>query len=239
MKRRNPEEWVCVENCHEPIVSRELFEEAHRKINRRQYARHKKTSEKRKKLCICGCCGHVLEKIHGRYKCPSNLNPEKLNCRKVRMDAELFENTVLDYIRVTSESFLENLSVSQKKIAKGQDDAGEPENIRRQIKNLKTKRFQAYDDYTREKLSREEMQTIRATLLAEINDLKEMLTVREHEIEIAEASSSNVGEEELKTLAELPVFDEAAISELVKKIILYDDGNIEIIWNTDDFLQTV
>ena len=53
--------------------------------------------------------------------------------------------------------------------------------IRQKIKKLENKRFQAYDDYTREKLLREEMRNLRDRLQEEINALNETLAAREKE----------------------------------------------------------
>ena len=235
-KRRKPEEWTVVENCHEPIVSRELYEAAHEKLDRKSQAKKVRSGNSPARLFLCGCCGHALIKRHGKYKCPANLNPAELNCSKVRMDAEVFENTVLTYIRVTAESFLQDLEKKRKLKQEAQRNELDVEVIRQKIKKLENRRFQAYDDYTREKLSREEMRSLRDKLQEEINELNEILAAREREQ--AELSHvPDVSEEELTVLAELTEFNAETVRVLVKNVTLFEDGNIEIVWNTDDFLR--
>ena len=237
-KRRKPEEWTVVENCHEPIVSRELYEAAHEKLDRKGQAKKVRSGNLPARLFLCGCCGNALIKRHGKYKCPANLNPAELNCSRVRMDAEVFENTVLTYIRVTAESFLQDLEKKRKMKQEAQRNELDVEVIRQKIKKLENRRFQAYDDYTREKLSREEMRSLRDKLQEEIKVLEEMLAAREKEqAELSHAP--DVSEEELTVLAGLSVFDIKAIRVLVKNITLFEDGNIEIVWNMDDFLRDV
>ena len=108
--------------------------------------------------------------------------------------------------------------------------------IHQKIKKPENRRFQAYDDYTREKLSREEMRSLRDKLQEEINELNETLAVREKEQ--AELSHvPDVSEEELTVLAGLSEFNAEAIRVLIKNVTLYEDGNIEIVWNTDDFFK--
>ena len=154
------------------------------------------------------------------------------------MDAEVFENTVLTYIRVTAESFLQDLEKKRKMKQEAQRNELDVEVIRQKIKKLENRRFQAYDDYTREKLSREEMRSLRDKLQEEIKVLEEMLAAREKEqAELSHAP--DVSEEELTVLAGLSVFDIKAIRVLVKNITLFEDGNIEIVWNADDFLRDV
>lgn len=66
--------------------------------------------------------------------------------------------------------------------------------------------------------------------------MNETLAVREKEqVELAHAS--DISEEELTVIAGLSVFDIKAIRVLVKNITLFGDGNIEIVWNVDDFLR--
>ncbi len=152
----------------------------------------------------------TLIKRNGKYKCPANLNSAELNCSKVRMDAEVFENTVLTYIRVTAESFLQDLEKKRKTQQKAKANEPDVEVIRQKIKKLENRRFQAYDDYTREKLSREEMRSLRDKLKEKINVLEEMLAVREREqAELSHAP--DVSEEELTVLAELTEFNAEAI----------------------------
>ncbi|WP_289285688.1 recombinase family protein [Parablautia intestinalis] len=235
-KRREPEKWTVVENCHEPIVSRELYEAAHEKLNRKSQAKKVRSGNSSARLFLCGCCGHALIKRHGKYKCPANLNPAELNCSKVRMDAEVFENTVLTYIRVTAESFLQDLEKKREMQQRAQENEPDMEVIRQKIKKLENRRFQAYDDYTRERLSREEMRSLRDRLQKEINALNETLAAREKEL-AALSRVLDVSVEELTVLARLSEFNAEAIRVLVKNVTLYEDGNIEIVWNTDDFFK--
>lgn len=108
--------------------------------------------------------------------------------------------------------------------------------ICQKIKKLENRRFQAYDDYTREKLSREEMRNLRDRLQEKINVLNETLVAMEQEL--AELSHvPDISEEELTVIAGLSEFNAEAIQMLVKNVTLYEDGNIEIVWNADDFLK--
>ena len=154
------------------------------------------------------------------------------------MEAEIFENTVLTYIRFTAGSFLQDLEKKKKIQQRLQGNEPDVEVIRQKIKKLGNRKFQAYDDYAREKLSREEMRNLRDKLQKEINALNETLAAREKEQ--AELSHvPDVSEEELTMIAGLSEFNAEAIRVLVKNITLFEDGNIEIVWNMDDFLKGI
>ncbi len=47
----------------------------------------------------------------------------------------------------------------------------------------------------------------------------------------------DVSEEELTVLAGLSEFSAETVRVLVKNVTLFEDGNIEIVWNMDDFLK--
>lgn len=119
---------------------------------------------------------------------------------------------------------------------KWQKDGLDREVICQKIKQLESRRFQAYDDYTREKLSREEMRSLRDNLQEEINALNDMLAAREKEQEEL-SHVTDISEEEPTVLAGLTEFHVETVRVLVKNITLFEDGNIEIVWNTDDFIQ--
>ena len=194
-----------MENTHEPIVSRELYEAAHERLDRKSRAKKARSGNSPARQFLCGCCGHTLIKRNGKYKCPANLNPAELNCsRKGKKEAQTNEPDV--------------------------------EVICQKIKKLENRRFQAYDEYTREKLSREKMRSLRDKLQEEINALNEILVDREKEQEKL-AYAPDVSEEELTVLAGLSEFNAETIRVLVKNITLYEDGNIEVVWNKDDFLK--
>ncbi len=235
-KRRSQDEWTVVENCHEPIVSRELYEAAHEKLGRKSCTKRQRSDNPPGRFFICGCCGHALIKRHGKYKCPANLNPAELNCSKVRLDAEVFEDTVLAYIRATAESFLQDLEKKRRRVQETQGNGPDAGAIRREIGQLENRKFQAYDDYARGKLSREEMRNMRDKLQVEINGLNEMLAAIGQK-QMGLSKMLDVSEKELTMLAVLSEFKVETVRVLVKNIILYEDGNIEIVWNMDDFLR--
>ena len=80
------------------------------------------------------------------------------------------------------------------------------------------------------------MRNLRDRLQKEINVLNATLAGREQEL--SELSHvPDVSEEELTVLARLSEFNPETIRVLVKNVTLYEDGNIGIMWNTDDFLK--
>lgn len=46
-----------------------------------------------------------------------------------------------------------------------------------------------------------------------------------------------IDEEPAEVLSKMETFDLDLIRQVVKRITMYDDGNIQFEWNVDDFLQ--
>lgn len=114
-KKMNPDNWIIVENCHEPIVSKQTFEKAHKVINKTTCNRTKEQGSYKKSIIICGCCGKGLVNSYGYYKCSCDYDPSKYNCRNVRMKTEEFEAGVMQYINTTAAGMLEHLQIYKKK----------------------------------------------------------------------------------------------------------------------------
>lgn len=62
--RQSPENWVVVENTHEPLVDRETFQKVQLLINSRKHTRCRKYDYLLKGLIFCRECGHPLATIN-------------------------------------------------------------------------------------------------------------------------------------------------------------------------------
>ena len=69
--QRDKEDWIIVENCHEPLVSVEDFKLAHKMIARREVTKRKPNGKWRKSYIRCGICGKGLYKYGNKssYRC--------------------------------------------------------------------------------------------------------------------------------------------------------------------------
>jgi hypothetical protein len=54
------EEWIIVENCHEPIISQELWDEAHRMMSTKRRPTLTGEVQMFAGLLYCADCGHAL-----------------------------------------------------------------------------------------------------------------------------------------------------------------------------------
>ena len=59
--QRDKEDWIIVENCHEPLVSVEDFKLAHKIIARREVTKRKPNGKWRKSYIRCGRISFLMQ----------------------------------------------------------------------------------------------------------------------------------------------------------------------------------
>ncbi len=109
--RNKKEDWIIVKDTHEPLVSREVFEEIQRKLEKtsRKYTRLPGEGSLLSKLLICKDCGHRISvswkssKHHERGKsgvCNYYKKYSRYNvCTPHYIDYDELETQVLDYVK--------------------------------------------------------------------------------------------------------------------------------------------
>lgn len=236
-KKMNPDSWIIVENCHEPIVSKQTFEEAHKVINKTTCNRTKKQGSYKKAIIICGCCGKGLANSYGYYKCSCNYDPSKYNCRNVRMKTEEFEAGVMQYIKTTAAGMLEHLQAYKRQRSSCVELQKEIDKLQQMKSKAETQKFQLYDDYTKGIVQRDIMISERTRLTEHIGEIEIELHELESKIQLEQCIDKAGEEETIELLSKMETFDLDLIRQVVKRITMYDDGNIQFEWNVDDFIQ--
>lgn len=129
------EQWVIVENMHEPIISKELFEKVQRIKAKHKAVYDKKSSEEKydnifSKILKCpygkrlecrkiDCRGDSVEITNRKYSCPSFCPYRTEECKNVYLRAEKLYNIVLGDINNYTNDFCnnkENYSILEQKL---------------------------------------------------------------------------------------------------------------------------
>ncbi len=110
------EEWIIVENMHEPIISKEQFNEVQRLMKERTSTRNRKHDHVLKGITKCGVCGGNMTikadtrtegKVRLSFIC-SNKNGNRLNCDNSVISCDIVLNKVLKSIREECKKILFN-----------------------------------------------------------------------------------------------------------------------------------
>lgn len=108
---KKPNEWIVIENCHEPIVDRSTFEIANEKLQYRQRPRKTGDFTLFAGIIRCGDCGGSMcyrgtapHSPVATYACKTYTSRGKGFCTQHRVPYDLLEEKVLNTIRTCAKS---------------------------------------------------------------------------------------------------------------------------------------
>lgn len=246
MKPIPKEEWIVVPGTHEAIVSDEIFEAAHLSMQSRVKTINKNTSGDRKNnLFICGFCGRKLQKSQGNIThlfCMKARSDPNSDCAGIHEDMEKLKENVLRAVQHYSALLLEQRTVE---LAKQQEEAPAIEQqikkLRGQITQLKNRKYELYEEYRTEKLTKEQFLKAQKDNESKVNFLSEQLLQSEDTLRQLQTQKNQLRpiRESHSQIEQLTSYDPAIIGKLVESIRVYPGDRIEIEWKCKDVLSEV
>ena len=245
--------WVVVENAHEAIISKELFQEVQAKKRTSPGNQKGKVFERSlfAEKVFCGCCGRALRKISyksGTLKCiTTRLSGNSYQCYDGYIYEKDIANIVMKTLRVLLKVYEPQQVVSQKAIV-GADDT--MKKIGRSLKSVKTKI--ATTNRKREALFQELMEGIidDDEYMAKSNALEKKMIALKNENEDLLSQKEKAEQDRLEKEKFVSAYHEIdgirvltretvekLIGKIIGKIIVSKEGNIEIIWNFKDIFE--
>lgn len=233
------ENWIIVDNHHEPLVSQELFDKASSRVSHDGVKG--KRMKRRNSFFICGHCGKVMQlrvKSRNRYYCNSRTQQRENACQKVNIWQYTLENAVLCQVKNMADVMMEQRA-ARKNSSK---DERKPElekiiaDSEREILQWKGTKLSLYEKYKAGSISREgyiakiEKGKIRLQELERIKDdaLEELENLR------STSDDTVVCDADLQEISALDNFDLDRFKLLIEKVIVYGEDEIEIVWKVDD-----
>lgn len=242
------DDWIVVENTHEPIVSEDTYKMANEKIESRK--RPFKTGEESifAGLVKCPDCGKALNLGRNNSKkkekiltCNTYRRYGKNLCTKHRIYFDTLYEIVLADIRKNADFALKDEKEVLKALEKSRDTENEEEQIyiakkieedSKRVAELGNKIEKLYDDWINKKISESNFQRI----LEKSQDEQELLTKRIEEME-RKVVTSRVDEngvykwiELIKKHKNIKKLDKETLNELISKIYVHEkeivDGEI-------------
>lgn len=266
MVQNNPEDWIRVENTHEPIVSKELFYKANEELKKKCiYRGKKKIPTVRKSLFICPYCSRSLSRNIKSYTCRFASDSGIEECKSVYADMEKLERTVVELISKMAELVDKEMAESE------QTDAGnnryisdmmesmvhksyfpdiatikDVKDIKKaitdgevELQKIKAKKMETYDDYRSGAFDKNEYCIRFEKLSEQTEQQKSKIAILEDTLKKIEERRNELEEKStmLHTAENGMVFDKGLALSVIDKIKVYDTEHIEVIWKFDDFNQ--
>ena len=246
------EEWVRVENTHEPIIDKETFEKA-QELSRRDT----KVSQKTKELSIwagflkCADCKRAMNKKSSTnksgskyeyYICSTYRKKSNKLCTKHTIKEELLEKAVIQVINLHID-LLTNIEQMIKQINQSSFQNLKNENIEnmikaKQIELSKISNFKRtlYEDWKNEDITREEYLEYKRKYENDIERLKqniESLAIEKQKYETQNTTNNEwiAKFQEKRNITELT---RDIMMELIDCIYVQENGNITIKFKFED-----
>lgn len=241
--------WIIVENTHEPLVSKTIFEaiqNAPARVRTTHCNREKRLLEN---LLVCKECGNSLSVLHRKNKNYKDGKYWSVNCNKYARDPrrhlcyphffpyDKLEDKIMTVIKNTCQRYLDTLNIKElslKVLQNRKQDKCDKQNekiqLLQEIDELKRKSDALYDDKFKGIITEnsyirmsEQVEKRILTLNYRINEIdNEENKFKEDVKEIAKY------EEQIKSLLNLDKPNRELIKTLVKNVYIDKDRNIEI-----------
>ena len=233
------ENWIIVDNHHEPLVSQELFDKASCRVSHDGVKG--KRMKRRNSFFICGHCGKVMQlrvKSRNRYYCNSRTQQRENACQKANIWQEDLENAVLCQVRNMA-----NVMMEQRTARK---DSGRDErkavlekliaDSEREMQQWKNTKLSLYEQYKAGSLSREEYIGKIERGKKRLEELEGIKNNALEELERLRSISDETGicDADLQEISALDNFELDRLRLLIEKVIVYGEDEIEIVWKVDD-----
>jgi DNA invertase Pin-like site-specific DNA recombinase len=233
-------EWIRLENHHEAIVDRELFEKANamhpRKTRAYSETRTNYVLERRRKqpaLIICANCGRGLFKeTEHLMKCSAGRTNGDPLCQNLAVRREQLEEHILELVHQFATAMLDKRKAEKAKslTCGSEPDAAE---LKKQSRKLSSLKMKLYDDY-KEGYIDKEMYKLKAEEIGEqISEIKRQIEEAAKKRPVTEQDDREM-DRKLEDVSVLEKFDAEKLREVIKVIRVYSQEEIEIVWNFDD-----
>lgn len=239
------EEWIRVENTHEAIIDKEIFEKAQglRKVDTR--VQDSGTLSMWAGILKCADCGHAMHKkycknksgiVYEYYICGTYRKKSNKLCTKHTLKVEELEKSVLDTIKlhiellVDTEKLLEQMNESTTKKLANENIENIKQAKETEIEKISNLKRYLYEDWKNEYITKEEYLEYKCKYEQDINKIKEIIInldkQKEKQEEIINGNSMWI--ENFKSHRNITELDRDIITELIDYIEVHENKKITI-----------
>lgn len=241
--------WIIVENTHEALVSKAMFDSIQNAPSRTRITHCNREKRLLENLLTCKECGNTLSVLHRKNKNYKDNIYWSVNCNKYARDPrrklcyphffpyDKLEEKIMSAIKNTCQRYLDSLNVKElsEKIKRERkkvknEHQKERESLVLDIEELKRKMDVLYDDKFNGIISADNYVRLSSQTEKQIASLNSRIyEIDNEENQIKEDTKEIIKyEEQIKALLNLDEPNRELIKTLVKRIYIDKDKNIEI-----------
>lgn len=242
-------ERIVIPDTHEAIVSRETYFNARSVIKSTEKSKRDIKQPLLSGYLVCGCCGHKLTKgrtTNKNWLCASARYTDERECSHIRLNEEMMEEKLLAAVKIQCDL----ADVQEKTIVKKQRSINdkvdaliwEKKKLGRELDTISDQLMKTLDEYYDGNMTKDNFVTSKKKLNQREFELKERLAELEQELlEQKNPVMNQMKEEEsinlIKKHSGIEKLDELIMKELVKKIVVYPNNAVQIVWNFEDLIK--
>lgn len=248
------DEWVTVENMHEPIINKELFEKAQklRKVDTR--VQNSGFLSMWAGILRCSDCGRAMHKkyckntsgtVYEYYICGTYRKKSNKLCTKHTLKKEELENSVLEAVKlhiellVDSEYILEQVNRFRTQKLANENIESIKFSKEKEIEKISNLKRSLYEDWKNEYITKEEYLEYKQKYESDIEKIKKNIEnldkQKEKKEERIEDNSKWI--EDFKKYRNITELDRDIITELIDYIEVYENKKIRIHFKFIDELE--
>jgi DNA invertase Pin-like site-specific DNA recombinase len=239
IREKSREEWSIVEDGVPRIISDEIFEKANRTITGSKRGKQD-TRKKKVNLYVCPYCGRKISK-HGaasrKMWCRNRYSGVSAECGQVSMTEEKAQEAVLSIVREAC-----RMQIEERELARtaSVDAAKEQKAILLGLKDeherIEKSTVSSYLSYKEGAYSRDEYTALRKRNQELLADLEQQIDVMESSLRCASGQREE-DEEKLYQCSILDEYDGSILQNVVDKVFIYNDRDIQVVFKGDDVFQ--
>ncbi len=250
VKQIPDEERIIIPDTHEAIVSRETYFNARRVINSNEKSKRDVKQPLLSGYLICGCCGHKLTKGRSTNKnwlCASARYTDERECSHIRLNEAMMEQKLLTAVKIQCDlADIQEQTIVQKqnKVNKKVDSLiWKKKKLGRELDTISDQLMKLLDAYYDGDISKEAFLANKKELNRKESQMKEEIVAVEGQLLEQKKAALETNEEDnmklIKKHTGIDKLDELVMKELVKKIIVYPNNSVKIVWNFEDMLKSL
>ena len=232
------EEWVRVENTHEPVITYPQYIRAVSSLKQQKAAE----SRKMKNIYYCGCCGRALFNAHyGTIFCKQRSFKTDSDCRDIEINKHDADMAVLASVKREADIFLDRDKLSRQ-VIKRNSPLSVSDRINATMRSIEAAQkswIALYDKYADGKLEREFFLNEKKQYDADMEKMEEELAAlrQAQEEEKTEQQGSERKADQAMAFLEEEELTEDMKEKLIEKVIVYPGDRIEIVWKFEGHLN--
>ena len=240
INEKKPEDWIVVENTHEPIIDQDSFDIVQEKIESRKCSRGDGTTSLFAGLIKCGECGKALtiRKTNAKhpqdiYACVTYNRHGKNHCTQHRIEFDTLYNVVFDEIKELANEVVDAYDVAESLADAYESEQREQQELlqrnickaKNRLETLERMTTKAYEDFLTETITEPMFNSLVERTKKESEDLMKQIAYDEKRLAKNGKNDGNARKwiDLIKDYADITELDADTLNRLIKQIVVHEE----------------